>query len=117
MRKSASWKAMIGAFAVAGLLAGTFGLSAEAEAAKKRNESRWFLQNVCMANATKILGRSDWKKFAQEAKASRSRLRNRGVPEAHLREMEGFATNIIQTTTTKDNAHEGPQLCIQWYKT
>ena len=88
-----------------------------AKAAKERNESRWFLQNVCLANATKLLGREDWKNYAKEAKAARGRLKSRGVPESHLKEMEDFAVNIIRSTTTAENVHEGPQVCIQWYKT
>ena len=70
-----------------------------------------------MANATKILGRADWVEFDKEAKAARKRLRKRGVPEPHLRAMEGFASNIITSTTTAENAHKGPQLCVQWYST
>ena len=101
---------LFGAFCV------TSSIGAEA-AAKQRNESRWFLQNVCMANAIELLGRTEWREFAEEASASRKRLKSRGVPEAHLREMEDFATNIIQSTTTPENAHQGPQLCIQWYNT
>lgn len=103
--------------ALAVVLVSQSALGSTAEAAQKRNESRWFLQNVCMANATKILGRNEWSDYANEAKAARSRLRKRGVPEAHLREMESFATNIITSTTTEENADQGPQLCIQWYST
>jgi hypothetical protein len=92
-------------------------LSAPSEAEAARNESRWFLQNVCLANAAQLMGRTDWPKYEQEAKESRKRLRRNGVPEAHLREMEDFATNVIRSTTTAQNAHKGPDLCIQWYKT
>ncbi len=97
----------------AGLLAAA-GLPADAA---KRNESRWFLQNVCLANATKILGKTDWKSYQKEAKAARKRLKSRGVPEAHLREMEDFATRVIRTTTTEQNKAKAPQLCMQWYST
>lgn len=88
----------------------------EADAAA-RNESRWFLQNVCLANAVKLMGDGSWTKFQKEARATRQRLASRGVPEAHLKEMESFATKIINSTTTPENVAEGPQLCIQWYKT
>lgn len=94
---------------------GALGAPSEAEAA--RNESRWFLQNVCLANAAQLMGRTDYTKYEQEAAAARKRLRRNGVPEAHLREMEDFATNVIRSTTTAQNADQGPQLCIQWYKT
>ena len=110
-------KVLVGTLALAAFFMSAHGFSQDAEAAKKRNESRWFLQNVCMANATKILGRADWVDFDKEAKAARKRLRKRGVPEPHLREMEGFATKIIKSTTTAENAHKGPQLCVQWYST
>ena len=92
-------------------------LSAPTDAEAARNESRWFLQNVCLANATQLMGRTDWTKYDEEAQAARKRLRRNGVPEAHLREMEDFATNVIRSTTTAQNAHKGPDLCIQWYKT
>ncbi len=87
------------------------------EASAARNESRWFLQNVCLANAVKLMGDNSWTKFQKEARATRQRLASRGVPEAHLKEMESFATKIINSTTTPENVAEGPQLCIQWYKT
>ena len=99
------------------LIAGAIIDTGPADAAKQRNESRWFLQNVCLANATQLLGRSDWKDYDKEAKAARKRLKSRGVPESHLKEMEQFATNAIRSTTTAQNVHEGPQVCIQWYKT
>jgi tellurite resistance protein len=98
------------------LSSATFSIEA-ANAATKRNESRWFLQNVCMANATKLLGRSDWEEYDSEANAARKRLKKRGVPEAHLKEMEDFTVKTIRSTTTAQNVHKGPQLCIQWYKT
>ena len=85
--------------------------------AQARNESRWFLQNVCLASAVKLMGDESWKRFHKEAKAARGRLKSRGVPEAHLREMEDFAIKIINSTTTEENIESGPQLCIQWYKT
>ena len=86
-----------------------------AHAAKKRNESRWFLQNVCLARANQELGNSDWTKYNQEAKESRRRLRNAGVPESHLREMEVSTTNIIKASF--DGGNGSTQLCIQWYNT
>ena len=96
---------------------GLSALSAPSEAEAARNESRWFLQNVCLANAAQLMGRTDYTKYEEEAAAARKRLRKNGVPEAHLREMEDFATNVIRSTTTAQNAHQGPDLCIQWYKT
>jgi len=96
---------------------GLSALGAPSQAEAARNESRWFLQNVCLANAAQLMGRTDYTKYEEEAAAARKRLRKNGVPEAHLREMEDFATNVIRSTTTAQNADQGPQLCIQWYKT
>ena len=105
-------------FALAIALVGAFGMTAAGDAeAGSRNESRWFLQNVCMANAVELLGKPEWVNYKEEAKAARKRLKSRGVPEAHLKEMESFATKIIRSTTTPENVAEGPGLCIQWYKT
>lgn len=102
----------LAAFAVA------FGLSSTTQAQTGTagfNESRWFLQNVCLARANQELGNSDWTKYNQEAKESRRRLRNAGVPESHLREMEVSTTNIIKASF--DGGNGSTQLCIQWYNT
>ena len=80
------------------------------------NESRWFLQNVCLAKANKYLGNSDWAKYQKEANRSRARLRSKGVPEHHLREMERMTTRMI-TVGVKRDAPNSPRLCIQWYNT
>ena len=81
------------------------------------NESRWFLQNVCLARTNELLGKTDWQKYEAEARQSRARLRKAGVPERHLREMEETTTTVILSSTTEENVAGGPKLCIQWYKT
>ncbi len=81
------------------------------------NESRWFLQNVCLANANQVLGHSEWTNYQREAKQSRARLRRAGVPERHLREMENQTTRMIRTSAKQANGENSPRLCIQWYKT
>ena len=86
--------------------------------AGKRNESRWFLQNVCMAQTTKLLGRSDWKSFDKEAKAARNRLKSNGRPRGSSARDGRFrrADHQLDHHGPK-RLHQGPQLCIQWYKT
>ncbi len=91
------------------------GQSQEASAA--RNESRWFLQNVCLANANQVLGKPDWVKYQYEATQARARLRKNGVPEAHLQEMESFAIEMIRASTQPGSNRGGPKLCKQWYST
>jgi|GEM_PF-3522706 len=108
-----------GAFALTAFLSatglGVISTAGPAEAAF--NESRWFLQNVCLARTHELLGTADWNKYLTEAKQSRGRLRQSGVPERHLREMEEMTTRLINASTNDTNKHEGPDLCIQWYKT
>jgi hypothetical protein len=110
--KTTSLCASLAAFTLA------FGLSATAQpqsADAAFNESRWFLQNVCLAKANQELGNADWAKYNAEAKESRERLRNSGVPENHLREMEASTTNIIKASF--DGGNGSTKLCIQWYNT
>ncbi len=98
--------------AVAGIV-----LATSASPAAARNEARWFQQNYCMVKAYEAMGNKDSASFSKNARQSRSRLINAGVPEHHIRELEAFINKTINSTKASNKAHQGPRICMQWYST
>ncbi|NIA67930.1 hypothetical protein HBA54_04935 [Pelagibius litoralis] len=104
---------MAACIAVAGFVLAT----SASPAAAARNEARWYQQNYCLVKAYEALGNKNAATHNKHARQSRAKLIRLGVPEHHLRELEGFIDKTIRKTSAGNKAHQGPRICMQWYST
>jgi hypothetical protein len=98
-------------------IAGAVFAAMASPAAAARNEARWYQQNYCMVKAYEAMGKTDFATYDKNARQSRNYLKNHGVPEHHIRELEAFINKTIKQTKASNKAHQGPRICMQWYST
>jgi hypothetical protein len=98
-------------------IAGAVLVAVASPATAARNEARWYQQNYCMVKAYEAMGKTDYATYDKNARQSRAYLKKHGVPEHHIRELETFINKTIRQTKARNNAHQGPRICMQWYST